>query len=394
MKKFTCILVLCCVLLMLISCDMVMQMPVPPESETESSTHWNTGDDSGTVSEYELIFDLLSDGTYGVKSVTPVTATSIEIPSSYRGIKVTQILDRAFADMEELENVAVPSSITSIGNYVFVGCTELSKVEFESRSLLESIGRCAFAYCEDLMYMEIPAGVTYIGDNAFLGCKSLSAIHYLGTVSHAKNVFDAFCGISIDRIDCSDGIYMLDVTHNDSTEPETETETGSHNDTKNPGDYQYVEKNDKIYVLSPSGALNLRDADYQKKASVATGTELQRVAVSTDGVWSKIIYAIDGESFELYVNNKYITLLADFDAGFEAVEKTLIVKAAGIRIHIAPEADEKWQEDVKIIGWYTAGDEVKVLAENTTTGYYKVEFTAYGGVSQIGYILNNPEYFE
>ena len=167
----------------------------------------------------------------------------------------------------------------------------------------------------------------------------------------------------------------------------------TYDDTKNPGDYQYVEKNDKIYVLSPSGALNLRTADYQKKTSVKSGTELQRVAVSTDGVWSKIIYAIDGENFELYVNNKYITLLADFDAGFEAVEKTLVLKTAGLKIHIAPEADEKWQEDVKIVGYYAADDEIKVLAENKTTGYYKVEFTAYGGVTAIGYISNNPEFF-
>ena len=48
-----------------------------------------------------------------------------------------------------------------------------------------------------------------------------------------------------------------------------EGETGSEvetdfvpDDTKNPGDYDFVEKNDKIYVLSPSGALNLRTADY------------------------------------------------------------------------------------------------------------------------------------
>lgn len=184
---------------------------------------------------------------------------------------------------------------------------------------------------------------------------------------------------------------------------ETTAETGeegseiesefNYDDTKNPGDYQYVEKNDTIYVLAPSGALNLRTADYQKKTSVKTGTALQRVAVSTDGVWSKIIYTIDNENLELYVNNKYTTLLADLDAGFVACEKTLTLKTAGLKIHIAPEADEKWQADVKIVGYYAADDEIKVLAENTETGYYKVEFTAYGGVTAIGYISNDPDFF-
>ena len=194
------------------------------------------------------------------------------------------------------------------------------------------------------------------------------------------------------------GNGTIDIEGNETTAEEGETGSEiesefTYDDTKNPGDYQYVEKNDTIYVLAPSGALNLRTADYQKKTSVATGTALQRVAVSTDGVWSKIIYAIEGENFELYVNNKYTTLLADLDAGFVAGEKTLTVKAAGLKIHIAPEADEKWQEDVKIVGYYSADDTVKVLAENTTTGYYKVEFTAYGGATAIGYISNDPDFF-
>ncbi len=164
-------------------------------------------------------------------------------------------------------------------------------------------------------------------------------------------------------------------------------------ETKNPGEYQYVEKNDKIYVLAPGGALNLRTADYQKKTSVKNGTELQRTAVSTDGVWSRIAYEIDGEREDLYVNNKYITSLADLDAGFTKVEKTLI-SVGSLKIHIAPEKDEAWQSEIKIVGYYTADDEVKVIAENKTTGYYKVEFIAYGGATTVGYITNDASFFK
>ncbi len=161
-------------------------------------------------------------------------------------------------------------------------------------------------------------------------------------------------------------------------------------DGKNPGDYSYEEKNDKIYVLAPSGALNLRTGDYEIKTSVTTGTELKRIAISTDGVWSKILY--EGE--ELYVNNKYTTTLADLDDGFTAIEKTL-VSVGSLKIHIAPEEDYDWQIEVKIVGWFTEGEEIKVVAVNEETGYYKVEFTPYGSEeTAFGYITSNPKYFE
>ncbi len=176
----------------------------------------------------------------------------------------------------------------------------------------------------------------------------------------------------------------------DSTGGETgEDITSPEDNTKNPGDLSYTDKNDKIYVLAPSGALNLRTADYEIKKSVETGTELSRIAISTDGVWSKIVY----EEETLYVNNKYITSLADLDAGFTAVEKTL-VSVGALKCHIAPEQDEAWQMDIKIVNWYEEGDEVKVVAENTTTGWYKVEFTAYGGATAYGYVVSDAKYYQ
>ncbi len=186
----------------------------------------------------------------------------------------------------------------------------------------------------------------------------------------------------------------IEIPHESDTGSD-ETETGDIvvppviDDSNNPGDLEYTEKNDKIYVLAPSGALNLRTGDYVIKTSVKTGTELQRIALSTDGVWSKILY--EGE--ELYVNNKYTTMLSDLDEGFTAVEKTL-VSVGSLKIHIAPEEDYDWQIEVKIVGWYTEGEEIKVVAVNNETGYYKVEFTPYGSDdTAFGYITSNEKYF-
>ena len=46
-----------------------------------------------------------------------------------------------------------------------------------------------------------------------------------------------------------------------------------------------------------------------------------------------------------------------------------------------------------IIGYFNEGDEIKVIAENATEGWYKVEFVAYGGETKTGYIASNAKYF-
>ncbi len=179
---------------------------------------------------------------------------------------------------------------------------------------------------------------------------------------------------------------------NDGT---NETETGDQidppdvSDIKDPGEYSYIEKNDKIYVIGAN--LTLRTADYEPMGSVEVGTELQRIGISEgEGYWSKVLY----EDQELYVSNKYTTMLEDLDEGFTAVEKTL-VSVGSLKIHIAPEEDYDWQVDAKIIGWFTEGEEVKVVAVNEETGYYKVEFTPYGSnKTAFGYITSNEKYFE
>ena len=48
----------------------------------------------------------------------------------------------------------------------------------------------------------------------------------------------------------------------------------------------------------------------------------------------------------------------------------------------------------RVVGYYNKGDEVKVIAENTTTGWYKVEFTDYGGTKTFGYVASDAKYYE
>lgn len=71
-----------------------------------------------------------------------------------------------------LEEIKLPSSITTIGYYTFYNCASLKKIELNEG--LETICPCAFTGCTSLESLHIPASVEHIyhdddGYNAFLG---------------------------------------------------------------------------------------------------------------------------------------------------------------------------------------------------------------------------------
>jgi hypothetical protein len=68
----------------------------------------------------------------------------------------------------------IPSSVTSIGEGAFAGCSGLTSVTIPAS--VTSIGGGAFQSCTSLTSVTIPASVTSIGSGAFSGCTSLTAI--------------------------------------------------------------------------------------------------------------------------------------------------------------------------------------------------------------------------
>ena len=133
--------------------------------------------------------------------------TSVTIPNS-----VTSIGGYAFADCSSLTSITIPNSVTSIGNGAFTGCFSLTKtnytgdiagwcnIKFGSGSAnpmycshnfyindqeikdlvipnsVTSIGKYAFEYCYSLTSVTIGESVASIGDQAFRGCSSLATI--------------------------------------------------------------------------------------------------------------------------------------------------------------------------------------------------------------------------
>ena len=122
---------------------------------------------------------------YGCSSLSEIV-----IPSS-----VTSIGDRAFYGCSSLSEIVIPSCVTSIGNGAFYGCHSLSEIVIPS--CVTSIGDSAFSYCRSLSEIVIPSSVTSIGDSAFSYCRSLSEIVIPSSVtSIGKDAFSRCVSLS------------------------------------------------------------------------------------------------------------------------------------------------------------------------------------------------------
>ena len=113
--------------------------------------------------------------------------TTLNLPSN-----VTSIGDRAFGYCSNLTSVDLPSSITKMGDFVFFYCEKLSNVNLPSD--ITTISSGAFGGCSSLKNIELPAGVTTIGDYAFSGCSNLTNVILPSAFTAIGNV--AFSGCS------------------------------------------------------------------------------------------------------------------------------------------------------------------------------------------------------
>ena len=102
--------------------------------------------------------------------------TSIEIPNS-----VTSIGNSAFSYCSSLTSIEIPNSVTSIGNYAFYSCSGLTSIEIPNS--VTSIGESAFSRCRGLTSIEIPNSVTSISSSVFSYCSGLTSIEIPNSVT-------------------------------------------------------------------------------------------------------------------------------------------------------------------------------------------------------------------
>ena len=95
--------------------------------------------------------------------------TQIAIPTS-----VTKIGNQTFYGCTGLTSITIPYSVTSIGYSAFEGCTGLTSAFIDSGII--SLEDYIFKDCSNLISVGIPNSVTSIGAYAFRNCKGLTSI--------------------------------------------------------------------------------------------------------------------------------------------------------------------------------------------------------------------------
>ena len=78
-----------------------------------------------------LEFELNSDKTsYAVVGISCCTDTNVIIPSQYNSLPVTRISYQAFNYCNSLTSIVIPDSVTSIGDWAFMDCSNLTTVYY------------------------------------------------------------------------------------------------------------------------------------------------------------------------------------------------------------------------------------------------------------------------
>ena len=98
--------------------------------------------------------------------VLPSTITDF---SGYRypGVSVNYRNNYAFAKCTKLKNLTLSEGMTAIGGYSFYGCTSLKSVRIPSTITESRWGYFSFKKCSSLKDITLPEGLTIIGPNVF-----------------------------------------------------------------------------------------------------------------------------------------------------------------------------------------------------------------------------------
>ena len=128
-------------------------------------------------------------------SVTSIGGSAFAYCSSLTSVtignSVTSIGNCAFQSCSSLTSVTIGNSVTSIGNCAFQSCSSLTSVTIGNS--VTSIGRQAFQYCAGLVSVTIPNSVTSIGYGTFEGCSSLISVTIPDSVTSIEQQAFANC---------------------------------------------------------------------------------------------------------------------------------------------------------------------------------------------------------
>ncbi|MDE5961219.1 MAG: leucine-rich repeat domain-containing protein [Duncaniella sp.] len=139
------------------------------------TAHAQTFDYNGL--EYSILSE--EDKTCAVSEQSKTISGDVVIPSvveyNNNDYLVVEIGSKAFVG-QQLQSIALPSSLKSIGMYAFYKCDRI--VDLVIPEKVDSIGTYAFVFCTSLVSVSIPESMKKIGPGAFGGCYNLKIANF------------------------------------------------------------------------------------------------------------------------------------------------------------------------------------------------------------------------
>jgi len=155
------------------------------ESGTTGAVSWKFNGSTLTISGNGTMGSYAEGGAPWYRGRTQIEYVIID-----EGID--NIGDYAFAGLENVIDMRIASTVSTIGKGSFKNCTALSKADFPQK--LTGIGESAFENCTSITTLTVPNSVEIIAQGAFKGCGALTEITlpFIGSENGSRNTKNTF----------------------------------------------------------------------------------------------------------------------------------------------------------------------------------------------------------